>query len=171
MDTRSTQPRNSSATGWDSPEMPNHSSDFSRDVPKRSHLPKDVGTDWGEKCAASSTLGCAGKDRVDNVASRGYIAAMKAVGIRELKNRLSEYLRLVQGGEEVLVTDRGEVVAELRQPSKSHSDAPDPGLMKLIRQGKARGGAPNLPALYPRLPALLSKGELAKLIAEERADR
>jgi antitoxin (DNA-binding transcriptional repressor) of toxin-antitoxin stability system len=96
---------------------------------------------------------------------------MKAVGIRELKNRLSEYLRLVQAGEEVLVTDRGEVVAELRQPSKSHMDAPYPGLMKLVRQGKARAGAPNLPTLYPHLPALLSKGELAKLIAEERADR
>ena len=41
---------------------------------------------------------------------------MKAVGIRELKNRLSEYVRLVRGGEEFLVTDRGEVVAELRPP-------------------------------------------------------
>ncbi len=96
---------------------------------------------------------------------------MKAVGIRELKNRLSEYLRLVQGGEEILVTDRGEVVAELRQPSKSHEVSPYPGLMKLVRQGKARTGAPNFPALYPRLPALLSKGELAELIAQERADR
>jgi len=42
---------------------------------------------------------------------------MKAVGVRELKDRLSEYLRLVRNGEEILVTDRGEVVAELRQPS------------------------------------------------------
>jgi len=41
---------------------------------------------------------------------------MKAVGVRELKNRLSEYLRLVRKGEKILVTDRGEVVAELRQP-------------------------------------------------------
>jgi len=72
---------------------------------------------------------------------------MKAVGIRELKNRLSEYLRLVQGGEEVLVTDRGEVVAELRQSSKAHVDAPYPGLMKLVRQGKAHLGQPNVPAL------------------------
>jgi len=96
---------------------------------------------------------------------------MKAVGIRELKNRLSEYLRLIQSGEEILVTDRGEVVAELRQPSKSHIDVPYPGLMKLVRQGKARAGATNLPSLYPRLPALLPKGELARLIAEERADR
>jgi len=38
---------------------------------------------------------------------------MKSVGLRELKNRLSEYVREVRSGEGVLVTDRGEVVAEL----------------------------------------------------------
>jgi hypothetical protein len=53
---------------------------------------------------------------IENVAVWSYIFFMKAVGIRELKNRLSEYLRFMQGGEEVLVTDRGKVVAELRQP-------------------------------------------------------
>jgi prevent-host-death family protein len=39
---------------------------------------------------------------------------MKSVGIKELKARLSEYVRLVRTGETVLVTDRDEVVAELR---------------------------------------------------------
>ena len=43
---------------------------------------------------------------------------MKAVGIRELKARLSQYIREVRRGEVVLVTDRGEVVAELRQPGR-----------------------------------------------------
>jgi len=33
---------------------------------------------------------------------------MKTVGIRELKNRFSEYLRQVRSGESLLVTDRGE---------------------------------------------------------------
>jgi len=96
---------------------------------------------------------------------------MKAVGVRELKNRLSEYLRLVRSGEEILVTDRGEVVAELRQPSKSLTEEPHPALMKLAREGKVRLGAGNRADLYPRLPALLPEGELARLIAEERADR
>src|SRR2546429_4340837 len=36
---------------------------------------------------------------------------MKSVGVRELKNRLSEYLREVQSGEAILVTDPGDVVA------------------------------------------------------------
>lgn len=43
---------------------------------------------------------------------------MKAVGIKNLKNELSHYLRLVKQGELVLVTDRDEVVAEIRKPTK-----------------------------------------------------
>ena len=39
---------------------------------------------------------------------------MKSVGVKQLKSRLSEHLRLVSSGEIVLVTDRDEVVAELR---------------------------------------------------------
>jgi antitoxin (DNA-binding transcriptional repressor) of toxin-antitoxin stability system len=48
------------------------------------------------------------------------------VGTRELKNRLSYYLRRVREGDEsVFVTDHGEVVAELkaaRRPPASQSD-------------------------------------------------
>lgn len=43
---------------------------------------------------------------------------MKAVGIKNLKNELSHYLRLVKQGELVLVTDHDEVVAEIRKPTK-----------------------------------------------------
>jgi antitoxin (DNA-binding transcriptional repressor) of toxin-antitoxin stability system len=39
---------------------------------------------------------------------------VKAVGIKQFKAHLSEYVRLVKGGETVLVTEREEVVAELR---------------------------------------------------------
>jgi prevent-host-death family protein len=39
---------------------------------------------------------------------------MATVGTRELKNRLSHYLRLVQSGATVVVTDHGKPVAELR---------------------------------------------------------
>lgn len=41
---------------------------------------------------------------------------MRAVGLKILKNRLSEYVRLVASGETVLVTDRDRVVAELIPP-------------------------------------------------------
>jgi antitoxin (DNA-binding transcriptional repressor) of toxin-antitoxin stability system len=39
---------------------------------------------------------------------------VKVVGIKQLKARLSEYVRLAKAGETVLVTERDEVVAELR---------------------------------------------------------
>ncbi len=41
---------------------------------------------------------------------------MRAVGVKTLKSRLSEYLRLVKNGEVVLVTERDTVIAELRPP-------------------------------------------------------
>ncbi len=43
---------------------------------------------------------------------------MKAVGVKKLKTHLSEYLRLVRAGETVLVTDRDEVIAELRPATR-----------------------------------------------------
>ena len=41
---------------------------------------------------------------------------METVGIRELKNKLSAYVRKVEAGDVVIVTDRGRVVAELVPP-------------------------------------------------------
>jgi antitoxin (DNA-binding transcriptional repressor) of toxin-antitoxin stability system len=95
---------------------------------------------------------------------------MKAVGIRELKNRLSEYLRLVRSGEEILVTDRGEVVAELRQPSPRVT-FPYPALAEVARQGRVRLGQPNRADLYPALGPVLPAGSAARLLDDERGDR
>ena len=44
-----------------------------------------------------------------------HIVPIVRVGIRELRNKLSRYLRLVRQGETVLITDRDEAVAEIRQ--------------------------------------------------------
>jgi len=54
--------------------------------------------------------------RIDEVTTGDYHRFMKAVGVKQLKARLSEYLRSVKAGEVILVTDRDEVVAELRPP-------------------------------------------------------
>jgi antitoxin (DNA-binding transcriptional repressor) of toxin-antitoxin stability system len=45
---------------------------------------------------------------------------VKAVGVKQLKARLSEYLRLTKAGETILVTERDEVVAELRPARRQH---------------------------------------------------
>ena len=86
---------------------------------------------------------------------------MRAVGVRELKNRLSEYLRLVRNGEQILVTDRGDVIAELRQPS-SRLAVPYPQLSEAVRRGEARLGRPNRPDLYPALGRVMPAGAAAR---------
>jgi Antitoxin of toxin-antitoxin stability system len=52
---------------------------------------------------------------IDKVATGSYLEGMRSVGIKLLKNKLSEYIRLA--GETVLVTDRDRVVAELGPPA------------------------------------------------------
>jgi antitoxin (DNA-binding transcriptional repressor) of toxin-antitoxin stability system len=42
------------------------------------------------------------------------VRTMKAVGIKTLKAKLGEYVRLAKAGETILVTERENVVAELR---------------------------------------------------------
>jgi antitoxin (DNA-binding transcriptional repressor) of toxin-antitoxin stability system len=96
---------------------------------------------------------------------------MITVGIRELKDRLSQYLRMVRGGEEILVTDRGEVVAELRQPVSTSGSTAYPGLVRHARAGRARLGAPNSPELYPRMTPPLPSGSAAQLLDAEREER
>lgn len=55
-----------------------------------------------------------GDAALDAVTTGNYHRAMKVVGVKELKARLSEYIRLAKAGESILVTERNEVVAELR---------------------------------------------------------
>ena len=96
---------------------------------------------------------------------------MVSVGVRELKNRLSEYLRMVRRGEEILVTDRGEPVAELRQPSSASYTAAYPELERRARAGRVRLGAPNRSDLYPPLPSSVAPGTARRLLDEERGER
>ncbi|MGA8706483.1 MAG: type II toxin-antitoxin system prevent-host-death family antitoxin [Steroidobacteraceae bacterium] len=94
---------------------------------------------------------------------------MKTVGVRELKNRLSEYLRLVRSGERLLVTDRGEVVAEFSPPGEGSSDPSlPPGLLALARRGLLTMGAGGENP-YKALPRRRrGKSTAAKLLDEER---
>ena len=98
---------------------------------------------------------------------------MKTVGVRELKNRLSEYLRQVRSGEGVLVTDRGQVVAELTPPGQGATDASvSPGLLALARRQLLTIGAPNEGLLYPALPrSRRRKTPAALLLQQERGER
>ena len=98
---------------------------------------------------------------------------MKTVGVRELKNRLSEYLRHVRAGEGVLVTDRGEVVAELTLPGQATTDTSvPPGLAALAKKSLVTLGGQSDSHVYPALPRILrGKKRATQLLDEERGER
>jgi antitoxin (DNA-binding transcriptional repressor) of toxin-antitoxin stability system len=61
---------------------------------------------------------------------------MRSVGLKLLKNRLSEYVRLAAGGEIVLITDRDRVVAEIVPPQHRRSPLlADALLAEAVREG------------------------------------
>ncbi len=60
---------------------------------------------------------------------------MRSVGLKVLKNKLSEYVRLASRGETVLVTDRDRVVAELGPPTGRGPLVSDAYLAQAVRDG------------------------------------
>jgi len=96
---------------------------------------------------------------------------MRAVGLKVLKDRLSEYVRLAAAGETILVTDRDHVVAEIVPPHRGRSDeAGDALLADAVRRGWLRpptlveGDPP------PRRP-VAKWADLERELAGDRADR
>lgn len=84
-------------------------------------------------------------------------------GIREVKNRFSEYLRRVKQGEILLITERNVPVAKL-VPIQGDERLP---VLTLVEQGIAswRGGKPQGLA---RPPAVRGTASIATLVAEDR---
>ena len=97
---------------------------------------------------------------------------MKSVGLRELKNRLSEYIREVRSGEDVVVTDRSEVVAQIIPPGQEVERRGVPSALGMLaRRGQLTLGTSNDGALYPKLSPLLKRRRAIELLAEERGAR
>lgn len=97
---------------------------------------------------------------------------MKTVGLRELKSRLSEYIRQVRAGQAIMVTDRGQVVAELRSPGQGAAGMRvDAAVARLVNRGLLTLGAPNTGRVYPSLLRLLRTTTSAKLLEAERGTR
>ena len=96
---------------------------------------------------------------------------VRTVGLKILKNRLSEYVRLATGGETFLITDRDTVVAELVPPQPGRSRLlPDALLADMVREGliapAIRQGGP-LPEVVP----VGTLDQILKKLDDERADR
>jgi prevent-host-death family protein len=96
---------------------------------------------------------------------------MKAVGLKVLKNKLSEYVRLAERGERVLVTDRDRVVAEIVPPENTRSPVlADALLADAVRQGWITPPALTSSTPPPRNP-VMSFRELRRQLADDRSDR
>ncbi|MCI0635810.1 MAG: type II toxin-antitoxin system prevent-host-death family antitoxin [Actinobacteria bacterium] len=81
------------------------------------------------------------------------------VGVRELRNNLSQYLERVQAGDEVLVTDRGRAIARVLPLSGERT------LDRLIAEGVVtRAKQPKRASSRP----IRASGTASDLVAEQR---
>ncbi|HEX8665012.1 MAG TPA: type II toxin-antitoxin system Phd/YefM family antitoxin [Beijerinckiaceae bacterium] len=95
---------------------------------------------------------------------------MRSVGLKVLKNKLSEYVRLAQAGETVLVTDRDRVVAELVPPQPGRGRFMDnPILAEGVREGWLT--PPRRTGPVPAGRAVMSFEELMEELDRDREDR
>ena len=95
---------------------------------------------------------------------------MRSVGLKILKNKLSEYVRLAAGGEIVLITDRDRVVAEIVPPQPGRSPLlADARLAEAVREGWL---APLLTGSEPppRKPVMTLR-DLMQDLQRDREDR
>lgn len=90
--------------------------------------------------------------------------ARNTVGARELKARLGKYLRTVRNGQTLVVTDRGEPIAELRPIQDDLARK----LAKLRAKGLISGGNGRL---RPFEPIRIGGATVESAILEDREDR
>jgi antitoxin (DNA-binding transcriptional repressor) of toxin-antitoxin stability system len=96
---------------------------------------------------------------------------VRAVGVKVLKNKLSEYVRLAEGGETVLVTDRDRVVAELGPPRPGRASMlADALLAEAVREGWMAAPLVVAEGPPPRLP-VATWDEIARELDADRGDR
>ncbi len=92
---------------------------------------------------------------------------MSRVGVKELKNRLTEYLRRAKQGEDVVVTERGKPIALIQRiDTVARAESLDGRLARLAAQGRV-----TLPTRTPLKRVRLAKVSgalLSQAIVEER---
>jgi antitoxin (DNA-binding transcriptional repressor) of toxin-antitoxin stability system len=96
---------------------------------------------------------------------------MRSVGLKILKNKLSQYIRLAASGETVLVTDRDLVVAEIVPPRPDRSPLlADAMLAEAVREGWITAPALAPGDIPPRKP-IMSFREVMQDLQDDRQDR
>ena len=109
---------------------------------------------------------------VDKVATSSYFNSMRAVGIKSLNSRLSEYVRLAAQGETILVTDRDRVVAELSPPRPERSPIlADAQLAEAVRKGWIRPPVAGRDVKLPEVERNRPLEEILDQLDLDRSDR
>jgi prevent-host-death family protein len=94
---------------------------------------------------------------------------MRTVGLKILKNKLSEYVRLAAAGETVVVTDRGRPVAEIVPPRPQLEGRAESVLERGVREGWIRPARITDGSPPPRNP--IPGYSLEQLLADLERDR
>ena len=97
------------------------------------------------------------------IATANYNAVMITVGIKELKNRLSLYIRRIKNGEKVVITEREKVIATIVPVDSVDEDSK---LFSLVKDGFAtwKGGKP----VGSRHPIKIKGKTFSEIVIEER---
>ena len=91
------------------------------------------------------------------------MAELRRVGTRELKNKLSEYLRRVKAGETILVTERGKPIGQIVPVKPTVQER----LQLIVAAGLAEW---NGQKLQPHAPAAVNRGSklVSDLVVDDR---
>jgi len=92
---------------------------------------------------------------------------MIQVGVRQLKNRLTRYLRLAEQGQPILVTRRNRPVAVLTKPDPTSARTEEEIGAALVAEGKLLPAAQ--PGPFERFKPVRVKGKpVSRMIIEDR---
>ena len=92
---------------------------------------------------------------------------MIEVGVRQLKNSLTRYLRLVEKGQSVLVTNRRRPVAVLQKPDRNSARTKEEVIAALVAEGKLVPAAKPGP-FKPFKPLKIRGKPFSQTIIEDR---
>jgi prevent-host-death family protein len=97
---------------------------------------------------------------------------MLTVGVRDLKNQLSQYLQYVKNGEKVVVTEHNKIIAKIIVPEKNDGEgvsSVEKKLEQLSKEGEIILAKRN--KSYVKIPETKEKLDWETIYNEVRADR
>lgn len=92
---------------------------------------------------------------------------MIQVGVRQLRNGLTRYLRLAEKGQPVLITSRNRPVAVLQKPDRNSARTEEEVIAALVAEGKLIGPLKPVP-FKPFKPLKMRGKPLSQTIIEDR---